>query len=255
MDMGRPYQIAAVSVNHNTSAYMELMLRSLFACHPPGLPLSLTIFDNGSTDDMQALRRYASKMDVPILPSGFLVKTMNNSHGEVLRRFVLDQPDCTHYLFLDADVRFIEANTIPTMLGELGQAPDAFGIGPRMSWNGIDEIPLAIRQGNPDVCDARLHPCCALVANTDLFRRIVDEIGLSSLSYHWAERDEILDTFKLMTRVMQTHGLRHIISSVMVQHFFSVSYDWDGEETIQHKIGMRDRFLHELRMHAGDDAA
>ncbi|GEM_PF-2601280 len=31
---------------------MELMLRSLFACHPDKLPLSLTIFDNGSTDDL-----------------------------------------------------------------------------------------------------------------------------------------------------------------------------------------------------------
>ena len=40
-------RIAAASVNHNTSAYMELMLRSLVACHPAPSALSLTTFDNG----------------------------------------------------------------------------------------------------------------------------------------------------------------------------------------------------------------
>ena len=68
MDSVRSHHIAAVSVNHNTSAYMELMLRSLFACHPAGLSLSLTIFDNDSTDDMRELREYAANMDVPIIP-------------------------------------------------------------------------------------------------------------------------------------------------------------------------------------------
>lgn len=41
-----PYNINAVSVNHNTSSYMELMLRLLFACHPKEMHLSLTVFDN-----------------------------------------------------------------------------------------------------------------------------------------------------------------------------------------------------------------
>jgi hypothetical protein len=30
------------------------------------------------------------------------------------------------------------------------------------------------------------------------------------------------NTFKLMTRVMQTHGLRHVLSSALVQHFLYV---------------------------------
>jgi hypothetical protein len=226
---------------------MELMLRSLFACHAGDLPLALTIFDNASTDDMQALRRYAASVNVSIVPSGFSLTTAHNSHGETLRRFVLEQPDCTHYLFLDADVCFVEANTLSTMLAELAQTPDAFGIGPRLSWDGVNEIPDEVRRANPDICDARLHPCCALVRNTPRFRHVVEVVGLSCARYLWAEREEYLDTFKLMTRVMQTHGLRHVLSSALVQHFFAVSYAWDTDETIQHKTQMRDRRLHALR--------
>jgi hypothetical protein len=65
----------------------------------------------------------------------------------------------------------------------------------------------------------------------------------------WADSEEYLDTFKLITRTMQTHGLSHIFSSTMIQRFFSVSYEWDSEETIRHKIGMRDRRLDLLRKH------
>jgi hypothetical protein len=119
-----------------------------------------------------------------------------------------------------------------------------------MSWDGLQEIPLEVRQANPDICDARLHPCCALIANTPLFRQVVELIGLSCARYLWAEREEYLDTFKLMTRVMQTHGLRHILSSALVQHFFAVSYDWDTAETIAHKARMRDQRLAALRQAA-----
>jgi GT2 family glycosyltransferase len=248
MDTNRTHQIAAVTVNHNTSAYMELMLRSFYACHPTGLSFSLTVFDNGSTDDMQELRRYAAQKRISIRPSGFPLTTAHNSHGEILRRFVLDNPDCTHYLFLDADVCFVQANTIHNMLTEMEQTSTAFGIGPRMSWDGVNEIPLKVRQANPDICDARLHPCCALIPNTTLFRTVVDLIGLSCARYLWAEREEYFDTFKLMTRVMLTHGLAHIRSSAMIQHFFAVSYDWDTEETIQHKARMRNQSLQALRI-------
>ena len=51
-------RIAAVSVNHNTSLYTELMLRSLFATHRSveELGLSLTVLDNASEDDTSTLR-------------------------------------------------------------------------------------------------------------------------------------------------------------------------------------------------------
>ena len=242
------YHIEAVTVNHNTSRYMELMLRSLFARHSPNLDLCVTVFDNDSQDDMTDLRAYAESQHIPILQSGFTTETENNSHGEVLSRFVLEHPDCTHYLFLDTDVCFVEDNTIVVMLKELEDRADAFGIGPKMSWDGIVEMPEEVRRDNPDIYAARLHPCCALVKNTELFRRVVEEIGLSCAKHLWANGEEYLDTFKLMTKVMKTHGLRHVISSKMVLHFFCVSYVW---EPTQHwddmKANRRDALLRELR--------
>jgi hypothetical protein len=242
-----PHYIEAVSVNHNTSRYMELMLRSLFARHPAQLDLAVTVFDNTSRDDMAELRAYAERKHIRLLPSGFTTSTAYNSHGEILRRFVLDRSDCTHYLFLDTDVCFVEDRTLHTMMAELERAPGTFGIGPRMSWDGVAEIPAVVRQANPDICDARLHPCCALVRNTPLFRRVVEEVGLSCARYLWAEREEYLDTFKLMTIVMRTHGLAHILSSRLVLHFFCTSYEYDDEATRQHKQRVRDRLLGELR--------
>jgi hypothetical protein len=240
-------KIAAVSVNHNTSAYMELMLRSFFATHSSPLNCSIAIYDNGSDDDGVALQEYAATKNIPIIQSGYGIESKNNSHGEILRRFVLDRPDCTHYLFLDADICFLEQNTIGSMLTELAQDASAFGIGPRMSWDGITGIPEDVRKSNPDIQDARLHPCCALVKNTPLFRQIVEEVGLSAVNYLWAERDEYLDTFKLMTRVMRMHGLTHRIASAMIVHFFAVSYAWDAEEFRQWKARQRDQRLEILR--------
>ncbi len=238
--------IKAVSVNHNTSAYLELMVRSFFARHPQdsGLNIVMSIFDNGSTDNIKELETYIGSQGIPIIQSGFTTETEHNTHGEILRRFVLDNPDPSHYLFLDCDICFLENNTLNSMLTELTRKPDAFGVGVRMSWDGIEEIPEKIWKENPDIYKARLHPCCALVRNTPLFRYVVEEIGLSCVNYLWARGEEYLDTFKLMTSVMKTHGLKHIISSKMVMHFFSVSYDW---EPTQHwneaKAKRRDELL------------
>ncbi len=239
-------RIRAVTVNHNPSSYMELMLRSLFARHVPDFDLAVTVFDNASKDNMSGLWVYAQRMGVPIVQSGFTTRTRNNSHGEVLRRFVLERPNCTYYLFLDADVCFVQDNTLDVMLRELEQNERAFGIGPRMSWDGVTELPEEVRH-NPDLYEARLHPCCALVKNTEVFRRVVEEVGLSCVNYLWADGDEYLDTFKLMTRVMRTHGLRHIISSRMVLHFFAVSYDWGPQQFREQKARQRDVLLQELR--------
>jgi hypothetical protein len=238
--------IEAVTVNHNTSAYAELMLRSLFARHEPTLDLSVTVMDNDSQDDMSGLRAYAASRQIPIVPSGFTTETTYNSHGEVLRAFVLSHPRCTHYLFLDADVCFMEDGTIDTMLEELASSDDAFGIGARMSWDGVNEIPEETRTGNPDVYEARLHPCCALVSNTPLFRRVVEEVGLSCANVLRAEGEEYLDTFKLMTKVMRTHGLRHVRATPMVLHFFNVSYEWAPTDHLKaSKAQRRDALLRE----------
>jgi len=227
---------------------MQLMLRSLFAHHPAGLNLSLTVFDNASTDDTSELIAYTESQGIPFVQSGFSTETENNSHGEILSKFVLEHPDCTHYLFLDPDVCFLDDSTIGTMLDELEDHANAFGIGPRMSWDGEEEIPEAVRKANPDICDARLHPCCALIKNTSLFRSIVKEIGLSSLKYLWAAGDEIVDTFQLMTKVMKTHGLGHVISTKMVLHFFCVSYIWEPtKHWNEAKATRRDELLSKYR--------
>jgi len=244
----KSHKIEAVTVNHNTSPYLELMLRSLFAHHPRGLNFSLTVYDNASTDDRSALIAYLRGQKLALEQTGFSTQTQNNSHGEILGKFVLNHPDCTHYLFLDSDVCFLEDNTLNTMLEELEADDTAFGIGPRMSWDGVVEIPLEARQENPDICDARLHPCCALIKNTVLFRTVVEEVGLGSAKILWAERDEIIDTFKLMTKVMRTHGLKHIPSSRMVLHFFCVSYIWEPtRHWNEAKARRRDDFLEKYR--------
>ena len=248
MILGLPeHRIEAVAVNHNTSAYMELMLRSFYHFHAGPYNLKMTIFDNDSQDGCQPLQDFAAQMGVAWQQSGFGIETANNSHGDVLRSFVLARPDCTHYLFLDADVVFLEADTLGTMLRELQTAPDAFGIGARMSWDGLSEIPREVTDGNPDVYSGRLHPCCALAKNTPVFRLAVEEVGMMCADLRWAERSEYLDTFKLLTKVMRTHGLRHIRSRAMVQHFFCVSYDWDEAELRLRKQAERDRKLAEFR--------
>jgi hypothetical protein len=243
-----PYRIAAATVNHNTSAYMELMLRSFFTHHRKSdVEVEIHVFDNSSTDDTQPLQAYLQQQGLQLLASGYSLDTENNSHGDVLRSFVQNNTHCTHYLFLDADVVFVQEDTIGAMLKELEAEPELFGIGPRLSWDGIAEIPASIRAENPDICDARLHPCCALIRNTAIFQRIVDSIGLSCATQLWAETTEFLDTFKLMTKVMHTHQLRHRLASVMVQHFFCVSYDWDSEEVRHHKANTRDQLLATFR--------
>jgi hypothetical protein len=236
--------IQAVVVNHNTSQYTELMLRSLFVRHQDSLDFSVTVFDNGSQDDKAMLEEYARDKRVFLLPSGFQLKTAFNSHGEILRRFVLEHPDCVYYLFLDTDTCFIENDTIDTMIEELENDSSAFGIAPRLSSNGEVEISSEYWD---KVYHSRLHPCCALVKNTSLFRQVVENIGFSCVKYLWASREEYLDTFQLMTTVMKTHSFRHILSSKMVLHFFSVSYDWEPLDVIEYKAGLRNRRLHNLR--------
>jgi len=125
-------RIEAVTVNHNTSLYTELLLRSLFATHSPGseLGLALTVLDSDSEDDIATLHACAARMSVPVVPSGFTTHTKHNSDGENLRNFVLVHPDATHILFLDTDAVFSQPNAIGTMADELDSAPDdVFAIG------------------------------------------------------------------------------------------------------------------------------
>ena len=80
MSKMKSHKIKAVTLNHNTSAYMELMLRSLFTHHPKGLNMSLTVLDNASTDDMSALIAYTRSKGLLIEQTGYITDTENNSH-------------------------------------------------------------------------------------------------------------------------------------------------------------------------------
>src|SRR5215217_4106443 len=185
---------------------------------------------------MRAMRTFAGRMDVPIVPSGFTTQSENNSHGEILRQFTLDPARATadYLLFLDADVYFTEAGTIRRLLDALAAEPAAFGAGPRQSWDGVTEMPAHLAV-NPAIYENRLHPCCALVRNTSLFCRVVAAVGLSAVSYHWAERSEYWDTFQLMTAVLGTHGQRHVIADALVMHAFAASYPNDWESLLPEK--------------------
>ncbi len=222
--------IQAVTVNHNTSAYTELMLRSLYANHP-NLNINVTVMDNCSTDNMADLMAFVTTKQIPIMQSGYdMAEVKTNAHGEILAQFVLQHPECDYYLFLDPDVVFLSPDTIHMMRQALDNDPSAFGVGPLQSWEGKAEIP---QDFHAIIYEQRLHPCCALIRNTELFRHVVEIIGLTAVKYCWSKRDgefthdcdEYVDTFELMTRVMKTHGQKHLIVPPMILHFFSVSYD------------------------------
>ncbi len=160
--------ITAISVNHNTSAYMELMLRSFDATHDPNQITSWELYDNASHDDTTALLAYAQQRGTPLRQSGYSTDTAFNSHGHVLRHGICTHPDSDYYLLLDADVVFTQMQTIPRLITALEAHPQAWAIAVCPSWDGVNEIPSDARRDNPDICDARLHlvvrcsatPCC-----------------------------------------------------------------------------------------------
>ncbi len=231
--------IHTVTVNHNTSKYMELMLRSLAATHEDLSGMVLEVLDNASEDDTTDLMACLSELDISLTQSGFSTDNPHNSHGEVLSSFILQHPEAKYYLLLDADVFFTQANTIWTMLQELQASPDAFAVAARMEW--IEES-TSESEGMAFYTE-RLHPACALVRNTETFRRVVANVGMSCIKYLHANEEVFWDTCKLMTAAMRTHGLMHIISSMQVVHFFGVSYD---PEQAALSAGRRDQLLAEI---------
>lgn len=129
--------ICVVTVNHNSSMFAELMLRTMRRQHP-SLSLDITVIDNNSTDtdELQALKLYTGRAGVAFATSGFTVEPNTpNSHGESLRNFVLEHPDCSHYLFVDPDVYFLSPRTIDKMLADLDADESAFGIMPNLIYS------------------------------------------------------------------------------------------------------------------------
>ena len=238
------YHIKAVTVNQDTSHFVELMLRTLFHTNDlSGIDLEIVVLDNGSNDEHRGqLEAYLADQGIPLIQTGFDNSVAPQKHGVALTNFVLENDGCTHYLFLDSDMWFVEEDTIPTMLAELVESPpDVFGCQAQIfgfyahriierlgyefdsRWHG--EVESTFEDARFTLMLAnRCSPVCSLIANTPVFRRVVDVIGLGRAASFGVGGGAYYDTFGLMTHVMATHDLSFIVSSKRVNHFTETTY-------------------------------
>src|SRR5689334_17713044 len=130
--------VRAVIVNHNTSLFSELALRSLLGSHASdrAIDLDVTVADNHSSDPHVSQLRAAcdelgSRFELSRWPvDGSTV----NTHGDVLRDFVLAHPDADHFLFVDCDIDFEEAGAVTTMLEDLDADDTLWCVQARFRW-------------------------------------------------------------------------------------------------------------------------
>jgi hypothetical protein len=241
------YRVKAVTVNQDTSHFAELMLRTLFYTNDlSGIDLEIVVLDNGSDDEhREQLQTYLTDQGVPLIQTGFDNSVAPQKHGVALTDFVLEDDGCTHYLFLDSDMWFVEEDTIPTMLAELVESPpDVFGCQAQIFgfyahriiesgeyefdsyWHG--EVERTFEDARFTLMLAnRCSPACSLITNTSVFRRVVEVIGLGRAASFGVGGGAYYDTFGLMTHVMATHGLDFIVSSKRINHFTETTYKPD----------------------------
>jgi len=239
--------ICGVTVNHNTSHFVELMLRTLFLTNDlTDLRFEMTVLDNQSEDaHIDELRAYLAGQQMAFLQTGFDIGITGEKHGAAFAKFIRDHPECTHYLFLDADMWFTEPDTIPTMVAELSSASHpTFANQARIRGYYVDRViegrdgiagagafdgqPLSTvtfwDRAYSQIWMPRCSPVCSLVANTPLFRRVVETVGLTPTYRFGVGEAFFYDTFSLMTQVMATHGQYFIVSSKTINHFTQVTY-------------------------------
>ena len=250
MTSDRPIQ--ACLVNHNTSDFAELAVRSLWTCNRDmAHRLALTVLDNHSDDDgLAALQQAVADLGASFEASRWPRQGSRvNSHGDVLRDFVLAQPEAEYLLFLDADIVFIEDDTVQTMLAELDSDPTLWAVQARFHWSegaiGVgssldigagDPIDVAVRVGPTQhsyefaakgSVQSRLHPGCALIRNSPVFRQAAERPGLGCavvLSGDGALAG-YYDTMALASAAMAAAGFLYGLSAATVAHYFNVSYD------------------------------
>ena len=254
--------LLAISVNHGTTPYMDLMIRTLLDVDRT--PVRLLVLDNGA-DDLPTLD-WAVARGVTVRSSGYSIRGGGvTTHGEILRAAILAHPDPEAYLLLDADCFFLQPGTVATMAAELESDPRLFAVQARQAdEHGTDlEQPFSpwtreIEERVPELPDGswsaparfvvtlgdRAHPFCTLVRNTAAVRRAVDLIGLSPAMTQCERGGRWWDTLGLFTQVMRTHGLDWRYSTRQVGHFGNVS--WSNEWS-QPKAERRDRLRAELR--------
>lgn len=244
-------EILGVTVNHNTSHFVELMLRTLYFTNDlAGMNFRTVVLDNASDDEhLQQLSLYLETQGIPFIQTGLDHQVAVEKHGVALTRFVQTNQDCTHYLFLDSDMWFVERNTIPVMVSELAAAPSTIfanqariygyyadrlieGKGGIAGAGDLDGVTWETICGNPVIKETRYathwnyrcSPICSLIANTPIFQKVVETVGLNPAISFAAGEAGHYDTFGLMTHVMATHGLHFIVSAKMVYHFTETAY-------------------------------
>jgi hypothetical protein len=245
--------IHAVTVNHNTSHFAELMLRSLFVQNRlQDGDFRITVLDNCSNDEgFRSLQAFLAERAISFVQTGFDTAVAVEKHGLAFANFVENTPDASYYLFLDVDMWFIESDTICTMLKELKERRDCFANQARIFGYYADRV-IEGRNGEFGRGDAesisfstkvvegqgdnsrirayatrvssRCSPVCCLVENSDLFRGVVSEVGLTPATIFKNQEAVHYDTFGLMTHVMATHGVRVNVSAKTVSHFTETTY-------------------------------
>lgn len=255
-------RVQVVTVNHGTTPYADLLLRSLVAHHEDRSAIDVLLLNNGPDDDLGRLD-WSKQYGVRIRPSGYPLEAEVTTHGEVLRDAVLAEPDCDAYLFVDSDVCFTSDNTIGVMADELTADPELFAV--QAMWGTAEgteydaavspiDITSRIREAVlfPDQTEwpepyeyetgygDRVHPFCVLVRNDRAFRTTVEVLGLSPGGTQCVRGAVWFDTLGILTQVMKTHGKTWRKSSRSVLHFASVS--WRSEQDALH-AGHRDAML------------
>jgi hypothetical protein len=246
--------IEAVVVNHDTSLFAELALRSLVeSCAGSVHDVRITVRDNHSTDDRAgSLREVASGVGAAFELTRWPAREAKyNTHGDVLRDFVLDHRDADAHLFVDCDIDFEEPGVVDTMAAELGSTSSWWAVQARFSSleavrgegatrrlnDGGSAVHLAIRgAGHLDAEDLlvgrlrpRCHPGATLVRSSPLLLHVASTLGFGC-ALNASSDPEIggfFDTLGLATAVMAVQGFDYGISTASVHHFFNVSYDRD----------------------------
>ncbi len=219
--------VRVVLVNHNTSPYAELALRSLFALNVD-IEFQVTVIDNASEDDTFPLFSWAASNGIAVKQSGFTTSEPANTHGEVIGRFVLDSPAADYFLFLDADACFLEPGTVAEMRARL-QDSDLFAVQAELRLFVTEALGVHPRHRDyieqPDGTLRRLfprpHPFCLLVRDSAQFRQVVDQVGLSTATRHAASADLAgsYDTFGLAAAALRTHDYRWAVAGGPVLHY------------------------------------
>jgi hypothetical protein len=239
-------------VNHNTSLFAELALRSLVASvasEDGQCDLRITIVDNHSDDDVAPLITAADDLGADFALSRWpAAEAAFNTHGDVLRDFVLARPEADFYLLVDSDIDFESDRAMQTMLGELDSDGRLWAVQARFSSAEAREhgASLDIWAGRPfeatlgdwiwdedsrvpvrGTIHPRCHPGATLVRNSELFQGLAHRVGFSSAVVIAGDPavGGFFDTFGLTSAAMAAAGHRYDLSDVRCHHFFMASYD------------------------------